>query len=128
MADISISIDDLAAEITLAVKEYTEDVSAAIEKEVDVQSRELVKAIRTDAPKKTGEYAKGWTRKKLRDSGQTAYVVYNKAKPGLAHLLEHGHAKRGGGRVAGRPHIRPNTERTEKQLVDRIRAIIRSGG
>lgn len=124
----NISIDDLAAEITLAVKEYTEDVSAAIEKEVDVQSRELVKAIRTDAPKKTEEYAKGWTRKKLRDSGQTAYVVYNKAKPGLAHLLEHGHAKRGGGRVAGRPHIRPNTERTEKQLVDRIRAIIRSGG
>lgn len=128
MANINVSINDLAAEITLAVKEYTEDVSAAIEKEVDVQSRELVKAIRTDAPKKTGEYAKGWTRKKLRDSGQTAYVVYNKAKPGLAHLLEHGHAKRGGGRVEGRPHILPNTNRTEKQLMENIEKIIRNGG
>lgn len=125
----NINIDDLAAEITLAVKEYTEDVSTAIEKEVDIQSRELVKAIRNDAPEKTGEYKKGWTRKKLRDgNGQAAYVVYNKAKPGLAHLLEHGHAKRGGGRVAGRPHIRPNTERTEKQLVENIEKIIRNGG
>lgn len=124
----NINIDDLAAEITLAVKEYTEDVSAAIEKEVDTRSKELVKAIRNDSPEKTGEYKKGWTRKKLRDSDGATYVVYNKAKPGLAHLLEHGHAKRGGGRVTGRPHIRPNTERKEKQLVENIEKIIRNGG
>ena len=31
----NISIDELAGEITLAVKKYTEDVSAAIEKSID---------------------------------------------------------------------------------------------
>lgn len=124
----NVTLDNMAAEIMLAVKEYTEDVTAAIEKEVDAQSKELVKAIRRDSPKKTSEYSKGWTRKKDSRPGVLRYIVYNKTKPGLAHLLEHGHAKRGGGRVEGRPHIRPNTERAEKQLVARIREIVRNGG
>ena len=128
MANLNISIDDLAAEITLAVKEYTEDVTAGIEQAVDEESKALVDAIRADAPKKTGEYAKGWTRKKVGSAGEVQYVIYNKSKPWLAHLLENGHAKRGGGRVAGKPHIRPNYRRTEEQLTARIRGIIRNGG
>ena len=129
MANISIDIDDLADEITLAVREYAEDVSAAIAKEVDERSKELVENIRNDSPEKTEEYKKGWARKKLSyGEGETAYVVYNKNKPWLAHLLENGHAKRGGGRVAGRPHIRPNMEQAEKQLLENIEKIIRNGG
>jgi Bacteriophage protein of unknown function (DUF646). len=124
----NISIDQLAAEITLAVKEYTEDVSAAIEREADQTSQRLVKEIRAKSPRRTGEYAKGWARKKQGRDGEIRYVIYNRKKPWLAHLLEFGHAKRGGGRVAERPHIRPPADKEIEAFQNRVRAIIRNGG
>lgn len=59
---------------------------------------------------RTGRYVRGWSyrRKKVGDEWQG--VVYNKEVPGLAHLLEKGHAKVGGGRVEGREHIAPAAE------------------
>ena len=124
----NIRIDDFAAEITRAVREYTEDVSAAIEQEADQTSQRLVKEIRAKSPRRTGEYAKGWARKKQGRDGEIRYVVYNRKKPWLAHLLEFGHAKRGGGRVAERPHIRPTADKEIEAFQNRVRAIIRNGG
>ena len=38
----------------------------------------------------------------------------------IAHLLEHGHAKRGSGRVAARPQIAAAEEKGIRDLEDRI--------
>jgi len=124
----NISIDQLADAIVSAVREYTEDVSEAIEREADQTSQRLVKEIRARSPRRTGEYAKGWTRKKQGREGEIRYVIYNRKKPWLAHLLEFGHAKRGGGRVAERPHIRPTADKEIEAFQQRVRAIIRNGG
>ena len=52
------------------------------------------------------EYAKSWTVKKTKETSNSLEVtVHSKNRYQLAHLLEHGHAKRGGGRVSARPHI-----------------------
>lgn len=59
---------------------------------------------------RTGRYAAGWAYRRKRTGDGWQGVVYNRDVPGLAHLLEKGHAKVGGGRVAGREHIAPAAE------------------
>lgn len=125
---VNISIDQLSAAITNAVREYTDDVTTGIEKEIDSTSKKITKDISAGSPRRTEEYAKGWTRKKTSSGGQIRFVIYNKKKGSIAHLLEFGHAKRGGGRVSGKPHIRPGYDREVPQMERRIKAIIRNGG
>lgn len=124
----NIQIDQLADAITDSVREYTADVTVGIAQELDATSKRLVKEIRNDSPRRTGEYAKGWSRKKISSGGSVRYVIYNKKKGSIAHLLEFGHAKRGGGRVSGKPHIRPNYDREAPEMERRIKAIIQNGG
>ena len=124
----NISIDELAGEITLAVQQYTEDVSAAIEREVDATAKEMVAELRITSPKDTGEYAKGWTSRKETKHGEYRRIVHNKNKPSLVHLLEKGHAKKGGGRVDGRSHLRPAYDRHAGKLEKAIKDIIKNGG
>ena len=83
----------------------------------DTVRKEIVK----NAPRDTGAYAKGWTVLKGReDACSINMIVYCRKRWRLTHLLEHGHAKRGGGRVAARPHIAPAQEAGEKELEELI--------
>ena len=81
--------------------------------------------IRTHAPKDTGEYAKSWAVKKMKEtSNSLTVVVHSRNRYQLAHLLEFGHAKRGGGRVSAQPHIAAAEEKGMEQLEDEIRKAL----
>ncbi|MEI7027154.1 HK97 gp10 family phage protein [Paenibacillus sp. y28] len=122
MADIR--IDQLAAAIAGAVRDYTEDVSEAIERKVDATAKEIQDEANRLAPKHTGKYAKGF---KVTKNG-TRRVIWNKKDSRRVHLLEYGHAKRGGGRVRAYPHLRPAYDKFGAKLPADLKRIIQNGG
>lgn len=124
----NVPIDRLAAEITKAIQEYTEDVSEAIEQKVDEVADDVLKEVKSTAPKRTGKYRRGFVKTNRDGPGQVRRFVWNRRRYMLVHLLEFGFAKRGGGRVAGRPHLRPAYDKHVPRLLEDIRRIIRNGG
>lgn len=102
----SIKIDNLAQEIMNGLKEYADLATDDLKQSVRKAGTTVRKEIAASAPKDTGAYAKSWTVKKTKETSNSLEVtVHSKNRYQLAHLLEHGHAKRGGGRVSARPHI-----------------------
>ena len=104
-----IPIDQLQSELHKILEEYGEDVANGTREAVTKVAQKGAKAVRGNSAGSfggSGKYAKGWTyQSEYRRLGSIA-TIYNKT-PGLPHLLENGHAKRGGGRVSGRTHIAP---------------------
>jgi len=123
-----IRIDQLAAAITRAVRGYTEDVSEAIGDEVYSTADKVLEEVKRTAPKRTGEYARTFVKTDKSLPGKRRYVIWNKKHYRRVHLLEFGHAKKGGGRVPGKPHIRPAHDRHMPALESRIRQIIQNSG
>ena len=125
MATLKIPIDLLSETVMKELNEYA-DVACDDMKEAVKSASTLVKnQIKATAPKSTGAYAKSWSTKNTRETSRSLEVtVYSRNRYQLAHLLEHGHAKRGGGRVAARPHIAPAEENGEELLENLIRKAL----
>ena len=114
---MGISIDKLAGAVMDGLKEYAgagaEDLKQAAKKTAE----DCAKELRSTSPTATGKYRKGWKVKKAFESGTSArYTVHNATAYQLTHLLEKGHAKRGGGRVAAIPHIALAEEKAIEQM------------
>lgn len=122
-------IGGLADAVMDAMLEYTEEVEDAIPDIVDSTADAMVKGIRATAPKRTGKYAKGWTARQLGERARSkegyAKLVCNPKRYSIAHLAEYGHAKRGGGRVAGKPHIRPACDKLLPEFEEKIGEAVR---
>lgn len=123
-----LQIKDLGEAIVDALYTYTAEVEAALRKEVDKTSTDIKEDIQARAPVRSGDYRAGWKVKKRDTRSTTSRIIHNADRPRLPHLLEHGHAKRGGGRVPGSPHIRPAVEPRVEQMAKNIERIIADGG
>lgn len=120
-----IKIDQLANEVVAGLKEYKDLVNTDMKSAVRKAGQSVKKDIQANAPKRTGEYSKSWRVKTTKETTESLELtVYSAKKYSIAHLLEKGHAKRGGGRVAGRPHIAPAEEKAIKQLEEDIKEAI----
>ena len=111
------SIDDMASEVMKGLNEYAELADVSMKKAVRKTATAVKNEISANAPKKSGRYRKSWTAKKTKENSHTLEMtVHSKDRYQIAHLLEHGHAKRNGGRVAAIPHIAPAEEHGEEML------------
>ena len=121
----NIHIDDLAAEIIDGLTEYKDMVTADMKKAVRKAGQSVKKDIQANAPKKTGAYSKSWKVSTTKETSESLELtVHSQKKYQLAHLLEKGHAKRGGGRTKAVPHIAPAEESAVKQLESDIEKAI----
>lgn len=105
-----VNIEDMTDAIISALKEYSkisEEEMMEIAREV---AKEGVSKLKATSPrgKSKNSYAKGWAVKYIRvGSNKFNFIIYNRTKPGLTHLLEKGHqiVQGKGGRAKAYPHI-----------------------
>lgn len=122
---VKCSIDGLADAIMEGLKEYSDLASSEVKGAVRKAGKLVKDEIAANAPKKTGAYSKSWSVKATKETSESLeLVVYSKNRYQIAHLLEHGHAKRGGGRTKASVHIAPAEEVGAKQLEDDIRKAL----
>ena len=110
--------DRLEASINKILEKYADDIKSNLNAITKEFAKKGASAIRQDARAKfggTGEYASGWTTRYEEGRHSAQGVIYNKKVPGLPHLLEKPHAKRGGGRTTGNPHIAPVEEQISRE-------------
>ncbi len=122
-----VSIDQMADAIMEGLTEYAELATDDMKSAVKKSAKTVKDDIRGSAPSRTGRYAGSWTTKKTKESSDALEITVYSKKPGLPHLLEHGHAKRGGGRVAARPHIAAAEQHGIEQLEQEIERSLSHG-
>ena len=117
---VVINIQSLSSEINRQLQLYSNVLEDKVDEIAEEVASDAVSKLKSRSPKDTGDYAKKWTYKKV----GKAYVIYNK-KYQLTHLLEKGHVKAGGGRVAARVHIKPVEEEVVRDFIKKIERAAR---
>lgn len=111
----TIKASQLDKELQDMLSTYVTDFSRGLEKVKKQEARETIKEVRANVASqgliKTGAYQKGWG---YSTQGSSIFIR-DRNRYQLTHLLEKGHAKRGGGRVRAYPHIAP----AEKNMIER---------
>ena len=113
----TIPVDQLASEVMKGLEEYAELAADVLKKEIQEAGKTAKAQIEQTAPRRTGRYAKSWAVKKVSETSNSLEVtVHSRNRYMLTHLLENGHAKRGGGRVRAIPHIAPAEAHAEEEI------------
>ena len=124
----TVSIDEMDSAIMDELEKYAELASDDLKAAVKETAASVRKDIQAGAPVDTGKYKKSWSVKNVHeDSESIDLVVHSRNRYQIAHLLEHGHAKRGGGRVAAKPHIAAAEQRGKEKLVTTIEQKLKGG-
>lgn len=121
----TIRISELSKVINEVLREYSEELVKAYNALAKTEAEQVVKDLQKNSPKKSGDYAKGWTYEKTGTDafGVESYVVFNSDKPGLTHVLEYGHPvrNRADGPVLGRAEKHPHIGPAEKRMIRRMK-------
>ena len=121
-----IDVDGLSVAIKAALVKYNEATAEEVKAAVKEAAKTVKQQIEKNAPKDTGAYSRSWKIKTIRETSNTIELkVHSKSHYQLTHLLEYGHAKRNGGRVAGKVHIAPAEALGNEQLEEAIRKVLK---
>ena len=123
-----VSIGNMADAIMKELNEYADTTADGVKAAVQKAAKTVKTEIQAGAPARTGAYKKSWATKNTAESSNKLEItVYSRNRYQVAHLLEHGHAKRGGGRVSARPHIAAAEQMGMEQLERDIERCLQNG-
>ena len=121
---LSEAIADIINEYGAAARKTLGDVIPEVAKDIVKQIQNNIDTAGI-GDGRTGKYAKGWKVAVSKNPyGETTATVYQGSYPGLPHLLEYGHALRGGGRSKQMEHIKPAEEWAEAGIVKRVKEAL----
>lgn len=123
----TIKPEELSETIMQGLEEYRNLSTDAMKEAVEQTAKEVKKEIQSRAPVKSGKYKRSWKISKTDENAEKLEMTVHARRYQLTHLLEHGHAKRGGGRVSARPHIAPAESDGIQKLTDRISNALKKG-
>ena len=124
----NVSVEQMAEAIMEGLQEYADLAADEMKKAVKKSANTVKTEIGANAPVKSGRYARSWRTKTTKeDANSLEITVYSPSRYMLAHLLEHGHAMRNGGRVAAKVHIAPAEQDGIEQLETEIGRTLRNG-
>lgn len=116
-----VTINKLAEAVIEGLIDYVDLATDEMKSCVKSAGNTVKDEIKKEAPFKSKRYRNSWTVRKTKESSTTLELtVHSRTRYQLSHLLEHGHAKRGGGRVPGKIHIAPAEKRGEEELIQNI--------
>lgn len=119
-----IKIDNFGAELQKILDDYGQNVIEKTRAAVLEAAKVAKQETQAGAPVRSGAYRKGWAVKEDASSRlRTEAIVHNRTRYQLAHLLEKGHAKAGGGRVDPIVHIKPAEENAIKNMEEAMKKI-----
>ena len=117
-------IDNLAAEINRLVESYGKRCTATTKECVNKVAKKTVARIKRNSPVRKaehgGKYKKGWKKTVEEETSTRLVVKIHDTEYRLVHLLEKGHQKRGGGRVAAIKHVEPAEQAAIAELEKEI--------
>lgn len=123
-----IKVEQLATTVMKELEDYADTTTDGVKDAVRKAANTVKKGIEAGAPVRTGKYAKSWATKTTGEYSHALEItVHSRNRYQLAHLLEHGHAKRGGGRVAARTHIAAAEAEGIEELERLIERSVRIG-
>lgn len=124
-----ITLDELGVAISNMIDDYAQEITIKLEKRLDETGQEIVKYIRTHAPRSGGlkPFADSFIAEPQGSGINKTIVIFSNEKGKLTHLLEFGFTHRSGKYVGPRPFMRPAYDILTPKMLEDIKSIIKKG-
>jgi hypothetical protein len=124
-----VTLDDLGDVISNMISDYAQEVILRLEKKLDETAEEIVKYIKSNAPRSGGSkpFADSFVAESQGSGINKSIVIFSSEKGKLTHLLEFGFTHRSGKYVGPRPFMRPAYELLTPKMLEDIKSIIEKG-
>ena len=115
-------------EVVDILNDYSRDIQKGIEEDGNQVAKNAVSELKNTSPKRTGDYRKGWKKKKEEGFQSFTYIIHNATNYQLTHLLEKPHLKRNGGLTTPKVHIAPVEQESIREYEKMVENTIKNGG